>query len=224
MLRFVSVLAAFALLAVAPSASAFCRTTTDSNYLPTSAAPCDDVSDKLYWASSCVGYSLTRAASVQVPLETARAVVAESFAEWARHDCTEGGAGCGTGKPSIVAHDLGPVDCGDVEHTQGGKNANIIAFRDGVWPHEGTALALTTVTFRVDGGEIFDVDMEIQSNPTEVKLATGPTVPAGEYDLRSIITHEAGHFLGLAHTARTNTDATMFESYRPGRRGRCRGC
>jgi len=215
-LRFGSILVALSLLVVAPRASAFCRTTTNASFVPTATQPCDEKNDKLFWASRCVGYSVTRAASVQVPLATAQALVAEAFAEWARHDCSEGGAACGSGKPSIVARDLGPVDCGDVEHVQGGKNANVVAFRDGAWPHEGTALALTTVTFRVAGGEIFDVDMEVQSNPTEVKLATGPTVGAGEYDLRSILTHEAGHFLGLAHTARTNADATMFESYRPG--------
>lgn len=216
MLRFASILAALSLLAIAPRASAFCRTTTNSTFVPTSAKPCDDKGDELFWASKCVGYSVNRGASSQVPLATAQQLVAEAFAEWSRHDCSEGGATCGTGKPSIVARDLGPVDCDEVEHTQGGSNANLIAFRDGVWPHEGTALALTTVTFRVDGGEIFDVDMEIQSNPSEVTLATGPTVPAGQYDLRSILVHEAGHFLGLAHTARTNSQATMFESYRPG--------
>jgi len=215
-LRFASILAAVSLLVVAPRAHAFCRTTTNASFVPTSSKPCDDTGDALFWASKCVGYSVTRAASVQVPLATAEQLVAEAFAEWARHDCTEGGTTCGTGKPSIVARDLGPVDCNEVEHVQGGQNANVIAFRDGVWPHEGTALALTTVTFKVDGGEIFDVDIEIQSNPDEVKLATGTTVPAGEYDLRSILTHEAGHFLGLAHTARTNTQATMYESYRPG--------
>lgn len=216
MLRFVALLAGLSLLAIAPSAHAFCRTTTNATFVPTSAQPCDTTSDKLFWASKCVGYSINRAASSQVSLATATEIVAEAFGEWARHDCSEGGPTCGTGKPSIVARDLGPVDCDQVEHTQGGTNSNVIAFRDGVWPHEGTALALTTVTFKVDGGEIFDVDMEIQSNPAEVKLATGAVAPAGEYDLRSILAHEAGHFLGLAHTERTNTQATMFESYRPG--------
>src|ERR1019366_8185381 len=35
-----------------------------------------------------------------------------------------------------------------------------------------------------------------------------------EYDLGSILTHEAGHFLGLAHTA--DTSAVMYASYSPG--------
>src|SRR5262249_39732614 len=39
--------------------------------------------------------------------------------------------------------------------------------------------------------------------------------PTG-YDLRSIFTHEAGHFLGLAHTQPEHPDATMFATYLPG--------
>jgi hypothetical protein len=201
---------------VAPVASAFCRTTTDTAFVPTSARPCDTANAPLFWASKCVGYSVARAASVQVTLATATQIIDQAFAEWARHDCSEGGASCGAGQPSLTAQNVGPVDCAAVEHTQGGSNANVIAFRDGVWPHEDSALALTTVTFRVDGGEIFDVDMEIHSNPGEVKLAVADPVPSGQYDLRSIVTHEAGHFLGLAHTARSNSQATMFEAYRPG--------
>lgn len=209
MLRFA---VALAIVLCAPVASAFCRTTTNSSFAPTAARPCDEANPPLFWQSKCVGYSVTRAASVQLDLATARTIVAESFAEWAKHDCD-----CaGTGKPSIVAQDLGPVDCGEVEHVQGGGNANIVVFRDGPWPHEAAALALTTVTFKVDGGEIYDVDMEIQSNPADVKLGITDPLKAGEYDLRSILVHEAGHFLGLAHTARSNTKATMFESYRPG--------
>lgn len=201
-----------AVILAAPTASALCRTSTNPNFVPTGAQPCDDANKKLFWASACVGYSINRAASAQVPLDVATRLTADAFAEWARRDCAEGG--CGKGKPSIVAQDLGPVDCASVEHTQGGANANIIIFRDADWPHAGTALALTTVTFKVDTGEIYDVDMEVQSNPTDVKLSVADPIRAGEYDLRSILTHEAGHFLGLAHSL--IPQATMLSTYRAG--------
>lgn len=202
------------MILAAPAASAFCRTTTNPNFVPTAAKPCDEVNTKLWWASKCVGYSVNRSASAQVPLDFANAIADLAFKEWSKRDCSEGGAACGTGKPSMTAQNLGPVDCASVEHTQGGANANIIIFRDGVWPHEGTALALTTVTFKVDSGEIYDVDMEVQSNPNEVKLGTSDPLKPGEYDLRSILTHEAGHFFGLAHSP--TAQATMLASYKPG--------
>jgi hypothetical protein len=215
--RIVTGLIALSVIAIAEPASAFCRTTTNERFVPSSAEPCDTTGKPLFWASKCVGYSVNRAASVQVDLATAQKLVADSFAEWAAHDCNEGGVACnGPGKPSITARDVGPVDCDAVEHTQGGTNANLIVFRDASWPHEGSALALTTVTFRLDSGEIYDVDMEIQSNPNSVVLAVRDPVASGQYDLRSILVHEIGHFLGLAHTERTNTDSTMFETYRPG--------
>jgi MYXO-CTERM domain-containing protein len=204
-------LALFSVAAVSRSASAFCRTTTNENFVPTTAKPCDDTGKPIAWASKCVGFSMQKNASVQIDLAKATSLAEAAFAEWAAHDCGACGA---AGKPSIVAQDLGPVSCGDVEYVQkDGGNANVVVFRDGTWPHESVALALTTVTFSVATGEIYDADMEVQSNPTEVKLAISDPVPANGYDLKSILTHEAGHFLGLAHTQLSNKDATMFPSY-----------
>jgi hypothetical protein len=194
-------------------ASAFCRTTTNENFFPTTDKPCDDVGKPIAWASKCVGYSLQKDASVQIDLTKATAIAHTSFGEWATHDCMPCGA---SGAPSIVAQDLGPVQCGNVEYVQDGGNANAIVFRDGTWPHDSVALALTTVTFKLDTGEIYDADMEIQSNPKDLKLTIADPVAADGYDLQSIITHEAGHFLGLAHTQPANHDATMFATYLPG--------
>lgn len=210
-----SFLAAAAVLAFVPRASAFCRTTTDGSFVPSAAKPCADKGAPLFWASSCVGFSVQRSASVQVDLATARGLVAEAFAQWSGATCT---ASCGgaAGKPTIAAQDLGPVDCGDVEYNQSGSNANVVVFRDGEWPNDGIALALTTVTYRLDSGEIYDADVEVQSNPLQVKLGVKEPVGGDEYDLRSILTHEIGHFLGLAHTQPLNGTSTMYERYRAG--------
>jgi len=202
------------LTAAALPASAYCRTSIDDKFVQTAAKPCDDKL-KVSWATRCMGFSVQTNASKQLDLASAQKLAEGAFAEWHAHDCQECGAGA-MGKPSLASQDVGPVACDQVEFNQGKDrgNANVVIFRDGAWPHSGVALALTTITYRVDTGEIYDGDIEVQSNPTEIKLAVGDTVNPGEYDLRSILTHEAGHFYGLAHS--TDPTATMFASYRAG--------
>jgi MYXO-CTERM domain-containing protein len=78
-------------------------------------------------------------------------------------------------------------------------------------------LALTTVTFDPDTGEIYDADMEI--NSTMALTAWDPNnpdapIPADGYDFLSIVTHETGHFLGMAHSV--DMQATMYAHYTQG--------
>ena len=44
----------------------------------------------------------------------------------------------------------------------------------------------------------YDADMEV--NTAQNKIVTDDDGAQGAYDFESIVTHEAGHFLGLAHT------------------------
>jgi hypothetical protein len=69
----------------------------------------------------------------------------------------------------------------------------------------GDALAITYTTTAMASGEIFDAD--IIFNPG-IDFSLSSTVPAGQYDFESVLTHELGHLLGLDHSAMLN--ATMF--------------
>jgi hypothetical protein len=197
------------LVAVSAPASAFCRTTTvavPADYDPQQG--CWTQGKPLYWLNQCVGYSLNRDASRKVTLAQATDGMAVAFARWSEATCDGGG------NPSVAAIDEGPVACSTVRYNQNIPNAHVIVFRDDAWPHANDAnntLALTTVTFNVDDGEIYDADMEINSTQN---ISVSAVPPAGAYDFASIVTHEAGHFLGLAHSV--DNGAIMFAHYKPG--------
>ena len=188
-------------------ASAYCRTTTcptcpfDENGCPTELP--------IAWPSSCVSFSMQYSASKQIDLATATDVMEKAFAVWQDVSCGEG-----LGPPAIhVDQHFGNASCTLHEYNQTDANANIVMFRDDRWPYEGSTnvLGLTTVTYSRRTGAIFDVDMEINSTQ---RLSVEEPVPPTAYDLQSIVTHEAGHFLGLAHS--TVLTATMWPQYTSG--------
>ena len=86
--------------------------------------------------------------------------------------------------------------------------------RDTSWPYDDAANAIgyTTLTVRIGTGEILGADIEI--NTANYVVVPDPPAPPMAYDLASILTHEAGHFLGLAHSA--DDTAVMYAFYKPG--------
>jgi hypothetical protein len=201
--------AALAALAAPSPASAYCRTSVCTGV--GTAAVCtpaqqSDCGIPLFWSSPCMSYSIQKDASSGVSLAETEAVFAAAFDTWMNADC-DGGQ-----KPRLLVEYTGPIECGKHEYNQKKHNANVIAFREDSWPYPGSGntLALTTVTYNLDTGEIYDADMEL--NAFDTRFSVGDA--AVTFDLLSIATHEAGHFLGLSHSR--DYDATMFTDYRPG--------
>ncbi|UQA58215.1 matrixin family metalloprotease [Polyangium aurulentum] len=192
----------------APTAAAYCRTAACKDGTGARCTPSlgTDCGKEIFWPKQCVSFSMQRDASEQVSLDLATSVFVEAFKKWTEADC-----GGGT-HPHIEIVDLGPVECHAHEYNQKAANANIILFHDDVWPHPGagSTLALTTVTYSVDSGEIYDADMEL--NAANTPFSTGDSKVT--YDLHSIATHETGHFLGLSHSQ--DPTATMYRDYIPG--------
>ncbi len=216
--------------ATARDARAFCRTTTcglPANFAP-NGSEChpDDYASwcasqnppakilPVYWSNACISYDIQKDASRQVPNATAATLFAAAFAQWTGTSCA-GDGDAGSGQLSIQVKDLGPVDCDQVQYSSDQGNQHVIIFHDDVWPHDDASntLGLTTITFDPDTGEIYDADMEINSTP-EVPLSLADPVPATGYDFQSIIQHETGHFIGMAHSG--DEEATMFAHYVPG--------
>jgi hypothetical protein len=191
-------------------ANAFCRTKTcgknctfDENTCPIEGIP-------IAWAGSCLSASVQREGSPSIShVELSQATDA-AFRAWQEATCPSTGT-----PPTISVGDVfGPATCSRVEYNPHQANANIIVIRESWEDKSPDALALTTVSYSTITGELFDADIEVNGLQP---ISAGPVKP-NFFDLQSILTHEAGHFLGLAHSNQGLAEncATMCERYSTG--------
>jgi hypothetical protein len=199
----------------ATTAGAFCRTTTCDAAGDQSGCQvvngCSTTGLPLYWPEQCLSFGVQENGSPRrhITWQKADSIIRVAFQQWF-------GATCDGGHhPSFEMFDLdeagGPIVCDKPEFNRSAPNANVWLFRDDNWPYQGqnSTLALTTITFEVPTGKILDADVEINSYKNDLT-----TDGSGGPDLQSIVTHEAGHFLGLAHSIVST--ATMNAAYQPG--------
>lgn len=163
----------------------------------------------LQWASSAVSWDVQQRDSFRLGLTAAALELAmsEAFERWVSVDCPGGG------KPSIRLVNRGPIACGEPEYNQSAANANVVAFHDEPWPYpDGVEnLANTTVFFNAEAGEIYDADIELNTNQ-HVFAAANAVAPV--MDLNAVLMHQIGHFFGLSHSL--SPEATMYQTYDAG--------
>jgi len=128
-----------------------------------------------------------------------------------------------------------------VGYVQGGPNENLVLFRLQVcspasgdpciaagtcgnvhdcWDHGATVVALTTSSYVASTGELLDADVEINAASATPTIVDSPPCSGGvttncvANDVQNAVTHEFGHFLGLAHSP--DPASTMYASEPPG--------
>lgn len=191
------------------TAGAFCRTTTvptDPSFSPEGAG-CWTEGIFVYHSRACVGYAVASPGSSKLDMPRFKELAAQAFSTWEAVSCG--------GKPVTISAqftgDTSPSSLG--YDTQGGPNASAIVFWDDAWPHGSTSeVILTTLTFNRLTGEILDADMEV--NTASITFTQTDPVPRSGTDMASALTHEVGHFFGIAHSPLR--DATMYSRYTPG--------
>jgi hypothetical protein len=191
------------LAATTSDAAAFCRLTTEA---PSANEACSGEGTALHWDRACISYSLAAREQTTPDFESVRDAVDRSFGSWEAVECPQGPLTLSLRQTAAVSR------CTVPEHNPGAGNSNSVIFLED-WDELGLpqdAFGLTLIWHSPDSGEIFDADMQLNETMGSFAVCDGRCAE-GEVDLENVITHEAGHFLGLGHS-RVATAAMYGES------------
>lgn len=188
-----AVLAAGVLL-VAREAAAYCRTTTcnatshtcvfDDNGCPRTGAP-------LTWKSLPLTFRFHAAPTEKIDNDRAREAVRRAFESWSNVSCN--------GKRTSLRFEEGADITGRMPKGRAPGRENFgIYFREDSWPFDDTdeSLALTNQTFGQVTGNIDYSDIDVNLTTREFALSDEER----GIDLQAVLTHEVGHYIGLAHS------------------------
>jgi hypothetical protein len=162
------------------------------------------VGPSLSWFTRELSFTFFAAGTRTIADDQERDVVRAAFQTW--EGVTTCGAPTRTADVSFTEVPPSVVDRIGYDFDVPEQTENLIIFRDDGWPlvDKPQTLALTTVTYSRQTGEILDADIEF--NTSEFVFTVGDT--SIENDLLNTAVHEVGHFVGVGHT--TLVAATMY--------------
>lgn len=179
------------------TAAAFQReTTNDPTCAEAPGANCPHLGTPLAWRRFPVGFFVDPD-SAGLPVDVVVDVAESSFDSWERAS-DEGITFRLEGTAAVGAAD-------------GEDGRNVVFFRP--FPTGQETFAQSILTFDSETGEIFDVDVELNSNFEFAVLSAGQNDPSDpRVDLQAVLTHEVGHLLGLDHENRFGPAVVMYFS------------
>jgi MYXO-CTERM domain-containing protein len=158
-----------------------------------------EVGKRIRWSTETIGLQMDSEFENYLGPGEAYAALAMGFEAW-------------RGLPRVPDMMIMPGTPATLGHHDGHPTNGIYLLRD--WPYDAAKLAVTVVTYEMDTGRLLDADIVVNGK-ANFALLPEPT-PAGDssYDLAAVLTHEAGHVLGLGESS-AGVDATMWPYAKP---------
>jgi Matrixin len=169
----------------------YVRATTDINKSCGGDTPID-----LHWRGDSARYAMDAEVAHGLRAADVEQAVRAAFDAWAQVDCSY----------FHLQYD-GQVEDPAVGYDASGGNTNVVTFVDHDWQGKSTTQAITALTFGCQDGVILDADVLV--NNVNFEFTTDPEHDdEAKRDLQNVLTHEAGHFVGFAHS--DDPESTMF--------------